>query len=281
MKVTSTPFGVFMKKIFFGALLLALTGSILAAESDAEVKKYPPYPDVWGYRGTRGISSLCKAESGEFYIIPSGYYRDTPTTVIVGLFSGSKIELSPKEAEAVEREGKPLERIGQVKCNRFYNYAKSLTLSNGNLIKRACIGGSCQYPFGIGVEARDKNRNTIARKVFLFMTEKPEKVFVPRSAAEGGGFSIDGQIRSIDPYFVPLEDNSFLVLAGGIIRFDAQLNTKFPINREHVFVIDTELIEQVYRKASEKVPDNDVAWNQFVQKMTTALLNKIKQEKNP
>lgn len=266
--------------ILCGALLLSLTGFVLAADFDTAAKKYPPYPDVWGYRSDRGISTLCKAENGEYYVVPSGYYQDTPKTVIVGLFSGSKIELPPKEAEAVEREGKPLDGIGRVKCNRSYNFAKSLTLSNGNSIKRACIGGSCQHPFGIGVEAHDKNQNTIARKVFLLMTEKPEKIYVPRPVAEGGGFSIDGWVRSLNPYFVPLEDNSFLVFAGAIIRFDTHLNTKFPINREHVFVIDTDLVEQVYRKASEKVPTNDVAWNQLVQKMTAALLDKIKQEKN-
>jgi hypothetical protein len=223
---------------------------------------------------------LCSAKDGDFYIFPGEYYKDVPKTKIKGFFSGSVIELSPKEAEAVTRNGRPVAGLGQLTCREYYNYPSSLMLPNGYTVKGACVGGSCQHPFGIGVEVLDKTQRIVVRKVFLFLLERPQTISIPRPAVEGGAFDVVGRVLRLDPHFVPLEDNTFLFFGGVAVRFDALFNTQFPINRRHFFVVDTTLVEEIYSKASEKVPADEVAWNQLVQEMLAARLDKIRQEKD-
>lgn len=258
--------------------------SAVKQEVTFPAKRYPPYPEAWGYDSGRlgGISYLCSVKDGDFYIFPGEYFKDVPKTKIRGLFSGDIIELPPKEAETAVRDGKAVSKLGQLACREYYNYPSSLTLPNGYTVKGACVGGSCQHPFGIGVEVLDQDQRIIVRKVFLYLFEKPQHISVPRPAAEGGAIDILGRVFRLDPHFVPLRDNTFLFFGGGaLVRFDAQFNTLFPINRGHLFVVDTTLIEEIYRKASEKVPADEVVWNQLVQEMIATRLDKIKQEKRP
>jgi hypothetical protein len=227
-----------------------------------------------------GTYYLCSAKDGDFYIFSNRYYEEYPTTRIRGFFSGSIIELPPKEADAVARSGKPIAGLGKLRCSEYYKYEKSLSLPNGYTVERECVGGSCQSPVGIGIKVTDKNRRVVARKVLLHLAERPETIRIVRPVAEGGEFSVMGRVFPVNPHFIPLDDNTFLVFAGVLIRFDINLSSKYLTNTGPEFVVDTAVIEQIYQEAAYKAPKYSEVWTQVVyDKMAELLSEKQKAEK--
>ncbi|MGH8610612.1 MAG: hypothetical protein ACREYF_00830 [Gammaproteobacteria bacterium] len=264
-----------------------------SAQEKSVAKKYPPYPDVWGYSDPKGLGELCKADNGDFYLVSTTVEQaDTgsPYRRITALFSRSIIKVSPKEAEEVWRYRKPLAGVGTLNCYGVYNhetrtphdYPRSLNLREGLTVRQACFHsqGLCDYPYyTIGIEVRDKDQRIVARKIFLYLLKVPSKKYLPAPKVVDIAGEIMERVNQLEPKLVPLEDETFLVNAGGVFRFDRQLRTQFPINEDRLFMIEPSLIEAIYNQADQSSDPGSLAWHQAVQDATAELLTKLKKEK--
>lgn len=266
-----------MRKItWFSAYLILLIGSAITASAEVD-SKYPPYPDIWGYdAGPGGIYSLCAAKNGEFYILPRISFLNKPHTNLRGLFSGKSFELTSEQAERLVRNDEAIKIVGPLNCRRSYKYSGSVKIPNGSIIKRCCIGGSCQNPIGIGAELINKNGQIEQRKVFLYLLEKPKPIRVQRPAAEGGSFFVSGRVQALDPHFILLRDGTFLFYNNVVVRFDPTLKTKYPVNKDHFFMLDAIILENIYQKANQTYGADERLWNQFVQDQLAVYLEKLK-----
>lgn len=257
----------------FRTLAISL-GCIVAAVAFVKEASAGRNLDVWGYETVNAqVSYLCKSEAGDYYIFSS---VGSGNTKIGGFFSGLRLELPQVQAEAIARGRTPLRGVGLLGCAEPYKYKKAIILKDGYTVARTCVGESCQQPFHIGLQVRDKNQNIVANKVFLYLSDSPGKVRIRRPASEGGSFFVVGRVHEVTPFLAPLDDETFLVIAGDVIRFDTQLNTIFPINRRHLFVLNSSSIEEIYRDASARADGNALTLYQTVENKLADLLSKIK-----
>ena len=274
--------------------LLAVVGALVVpgwaregAQQEQVAKKYPPYPDVWAYRDPKGLGHLCKAEDGDFYLISSAFKKaSTGSTYrsITALFGRSVIEVSSKEADEVRGDRKPLGGVGVLRCYGLNDYPQSLTLRKGFTVRQACFHsqGLCDYPyFTTGLEVRDKDQRIVERKIFLYQLKELSKKYLPAPKVVDIAGEIMEQVNQLEPKLVPLEDETFLVVAGGVFRFDEQLKARFPINEDRLFMIEPSLIEAIYKQADQSTEPGTLAWHQAVQDAVAELLEKLRKEKRP
>lgn len=280
--------------ILFSILFFSIAVLAQITHSDGPLKKYPPYPNVWGYDAeARGIGHLCAARNGDFYMVSSKYYQELPKTKVFSLFGGSEIEVLPKDVDAALRDGKPLSDVGDVECFGSYNpvkqvrydYPQSLTLRDGSTVKHAClVSGACGIPYSQFLEIRDKNGQILARKAFLYLLERPRKEFLsyPKQVDDVEGEVVERVYRYSDASLIPLKDDTFFVGVGAaLIRFDKEFKTKFPTTKHRIFVVDPSLIDEILRKEEGKSPIGSLAWHQGVRDAVFDLVMKINKEKLP
>lgn len=273
-----------------GLILIVVSIAFLAPVWAAETaqpgvtsKKYPPYPDVWQ---SKGRGKLCKSDNGDFYLVsdPLGGEGNVQWK-LTALFGQSVIELSPREGDAVLHERKPLAGVGTLSCYDINDYPPSLILRNGFIVRRTCLHslGLCDYPYySGGLEIRDKDQRIVARGALLGLLKIPIKQHLPYpKVAEDVDGEIAERVQSLQPRLVPLEDETFLVhtLGGVVFRFDTKLRTRFPINKDQLFMIEPSLIEAIYTQATRSSKPGSLAWHQALQDAAAEMLVKLKKEK--
>lgn len=243
--------------------LLALP-QLACADTASSEKKYPPYPDVWGYElpypseGNRysHIDPLMM-ENGDIYF--TYVQKKTQTRRKDGtccdfdlhfaglsFFLGEKHLFTGGEYNAFRRANREREL--------YPNPWIEITFSDGTHIKqRSTGGGNCYGPYRYYLEKRDKAGNVVARKTLLYVLNKPNKIGLIPSCGDGEGDVIEraasGHLNVID-----LKDDSFLIYeykGNVILRLDKNLNTQFPLNGR-VFLIDTAVIDTIKKEAKSR-----------------------------
>ncbi len=262
------------KKVLFLILfLLFVTSSLLHAE---EAKKYPPYPDVWGYEFPWPEEN--RRDSGiRVYKLPDDNYN-----YIVSYMK--KIDQFKRKDGSccdhiIQREsvsffsGKALTEDEDKKIKKKPIKYEQIVFNNGSLIEQETAGLSrCADQLDRHILKKDKNGNVIMKKMLLYLNDKPIKRHIPVNPHCERNWDynenkdyISERVANVYAQFVPLEDDTFLLydsFGNIIVRFDKDFNTKSGLMNKRVFLID----EKVIRELRNKSKGDDQSQNDAIYK---------------
>ena len=244
--------------------------------SFAQEKKYPPYPDVWGYEfpwpekdSRRSGIDIAKMPYGDYKITYVKKWikikrKDGSCCDLVGRFVEISF-FSEGSKELTEKE-----------YNEFWNKNRSkrirdnkAILSNGKLIEQVSTATSAHCPdpfYDYYIIKKDKDGKTIDKKMLLYLYESPQRTNINRYCERNSSYQKDHILKWVENVygkFVPLEDDTFLIYdASGniIIRFDGNFNTKSSLINSRLFLIDRTIYEKIYNSLAKegKINDQDV-----------------------
>jgi len=255
-----------MKKIRYAIIsIIYFFLLFFIAWSFAQEKKYPPYPDVWGYefpwpgKENRYVAiDVAKMPDGD-YMVTYVKNWDEKINKYAGIlfFSGEKIEFTKDNYNEFWRKN----HDKRVRLNQ-------VVLSDGFRIEPysdyAC--GRCCPLFHFYIIKKDKNGQIIDRKNLIYLFDKPLKVPINRYCEYNEGPSglrrnyALAKVVSINPKFVILDDDTFLVIdADGniIMRFDKNMKGKSHLLNIKLYVIDRKIIDDLRDKLKKDNKYND------------------------
>lgn len=276
-----------IKKIATIFILLFLC-SVSFSYAEEAVKKYPPYPDVWGIELPVSESvdyaalRVVRMPDGDYMVVYAKAWvklKEKEKAKYVGqlVFSGASKDFKTDDEynkffEQMREEGRIL---------RFHAPpAKRKIITEEDRIKR--LADSSSYGRGISVGGGDvrtedcnpldgylvmlnKDGKTLSKKKLLYVYSKPMKKEVPLTC-EGtetyrGKFYYEKVHFLEEMAYYSLEDDTFLFVgflknqsppSVVVIRFARDFETKSDLINKKVFVVD----EEVYEKLTYK-PDLD------------------------
>ena len=229
-------------------LLLMPFGSTAAEEANVSItKKYPPYPDIWGYDfsdypAAQESGSMIlghKMNNGDYWFkvrrvseIEGDKNRKAVKAKfnLIKFFEGTTKELSDREKENLIKI--------MNRNNDIDGSLNKVTFSNGDTLEFEDDTPSATYCYldslyGSKFIKRDKDGKILGRYSIIMATSDIQTMHDDNMSEECGPSAEDGNIHlQLYPIFggmVMLEDDTFL-LSGNyniIARFDQNLKTKF------------------------------------------------------
>lgn len=238
---------------------VALAATVAAAE---EVKKYPPYPEVWGRElpAPEDVNVYTRAYPGEDGEMLFGFsYWKTLSpgngsqerqwdAFFFKFFEGTLQPLADKEANDIFRSlrGEELNK-------------RRLVFEDGGTVEWKALrygGPKCGVLFNSHIVRKDKEGNVLQDKMLFHLYEKPVQWRVNRYCEISGGRDhIDLQFESILSTFTLLADETFLAygLEGRfVIRFDREMRSPYVEARPNLFLVDTSAIEAIIEEADRR-----------------------------
>lgn len=238
------------------------------SHAEEKVKKYPPYPEVWGYefpwpRNDREDSfiGVRKADNGDYivtYISKETVIRHKKTEnldyftewAVLHFFSKDKISFSANQTDDLD---KYIIKYPEVK----HKMPDGIILSDGTVIKQVniCPSGRCIDPFYcLYIEIMDGRNNTLAKKMLLYLYDKSVKKHIDKYCERNQDYGNNYVKRGVSnayAKFVLLEDDTFLLydMEGNyIIRFDKFFNTRSSLINKKLFILDRSEYENLRAK---------------------------------
>jgi len=258
-------FKVFQRAFIAVMLLLVFSSTKLLAEE----KKYPPYPDVWGYElpwlkenkndkhfflSVNTMSDVKKMLNGDYLFIYSirktkkdeKFPEERGEVLIEGVFFFSGERRDAKDIIKAE---------GDKHFLRPEFYKKEF--SDGSKIKvTRPYPFKCRPTINNFIEKRDKDNIVIFEKALIYLPDNPIRVHSsPKPGCDNvpqGSGSYLRWVDQIDLVFIPLEDETFLIAdenSKAVIRFDKDLNTKSDLLNNRIFIVDKKVIDGFNAKA--------------------------------
>lgn len=241
-----------MRSGFKRALMIVLLLLILVVSlAYAEEKKYPPYPDVWGYElpvyGTsRPVTHVAKMPDGDYII---SYIREVKGKLPEVTFKYAWISFfSHISKDFTESEyDEFLKKIQKENRKVKYELKPKITFSDGISIEYKSDSGNCADPFDRFLQKKDKNGKVITEKMLLYLYDKPIKTDINDKCERNWDYKKNYYFKKVEhmniPYLISLEDDTFLILSYGsnsivALRFDKDLKTKSDLMGKNVFLID-------------------------------------------
>lgn len=235
-------------------LIIFFIFATITLNANAEVKlpnnkKYPPYPEVWGYdlseypavTGLAGIGSIYRMDDGDIWFIILASYKEIPdpmhkpyeeykdeSYILFKFFNGEKITLTRQEAKELE------EKIAdkEIKTDPF---KQIVNFSDGSkLEEKMNYGGKRCSHMDFWLEFLLKTEKDGAEKRYSILASYPGNIVDIR--ADEAGCELPGlpflyqKLHFLAYKLIDLGDDTFLAYSLGsnlIIRFDKNLNTKF------------------------------------------------------
>lgn len=221
--------------------------------------KYPPYPDIWG----REFSTKeCEVTVSGAWYAPNGDI----------LIRYMRCPLS-KTSHTTLKEDKSLRVFGyheffsnkdHLITEGEYNNFRNKFSATGSPARTSRIsahqvhGGSIfsyvsssictDGPYAGYYELKSKNGVVLWRKHIL-VRGKPRKVICnfPESVDYELTFNVD------TAELIWLRDSTFLMrIDDAVLRFDSQLNTRYPYDRKRIYIIDHEAVQAVIERAKKR-----------------------------
>lgn len=230
------------------------------AQEKSVVKKYPPYPDVWGYefqypdKADRSMHiDVAKMPDGEYVVT----YRKGPGELLRK--DGTCCDFSEKFSAlsffSTERKGLSGETYNtfwkENRANRVR--ADSVVFEDGSLILReGSMVGNCYEAFPFSIVKKIAGQ-IVAKKVFVYLPKQPQMRQINGGRCAEPEQTIEQKVEEVHSMFVRLEDGTFLLYdAGGnfILRLDKDFNTKYRLN-DTIFLVDADVIEKAKREAQD------------------------------
>lgn len=237
------------------ALIAVLLLLIFSAASFAEeaVKKYPPYPDVWGIElpvyGTRpSFDWVAKMTDGD-YMITYTRERRSQKGKVQGIYTAAWLLFLAGTSKDFEKDdwGKTWKTITDENRDIKYTIKPKVIFSDGSSIEYRSDSGNCADPFDRFLQKKDKNGKVVDEKMLLYLFDKPIKTDINEKCELNWDYKKNYYFKKIEhmdiPYLISLEDDTFLVLSYGpksivALRFDKDLRTKSDLMGKNVFLID-------------------------------------------
>ncbi|GMQ82931.1 MAG: hypothetical protein BMS9Abin05_2399 [Rhodothermia bacterium] len=255
-----------MRTLFL--VFLAVVSGGWAAQADT-ARKYPPYPEVWGYElpylregNRRSQITPFKTESGDINFT----YIERKTcssqdcsdfelyAAGLSFFAGQSRSLSVGEYNEFTQENynKRIDRTPWL----------TITFSDGSTIRQdGGCGGSYYCPYPRHLVQRNQQGQIVARKTLLYLLSTPREIKLNPERGYGPNEAVTERVAPMYVYLIPLKDDTFLVYESKgnvILRLDKNLGSRFPLVNKKVFLIDTDIIDRVKDKA-KKESSGDIA----------------------
>ncbi len=256
-----------MKKILY-ILLCVIPLSVLAAD-DTSKKKYPPYPEVWGYElpepekeSRNGQPRPYRLKSGDIVFT----YVHKWLVGVVDLKDRSISCDSKKQLAVLEFFSNKIYRQNckerskfTAKYRKYYLSAlkapKKIIFSDGTRVTLGSDGfGRCYSPYPYYIRLENADGEVIKKKTLLYRLGSPRTTELNPECGEESGTVIEYVDSSIF-YLIDLFDKereTFLLYESKgniILRLDKNLDTNYPVNKDRVFLVDTEIIDDIKAKA--------------------------------
>lgn len=225
-----------------------------ATAPTSPAKKYPPYPEVWGYefpypnQDRYYLFSLARMDNGDIYVTYGKKEAErnilNPIEVEgIGFFSGEKRGFTASQYN-VFWDAHRKKEIGT-----GLPVLSRIVFKDGSSIQRAGSGGggNCYDPFIHALAAYDKNGQRLARKGLVYLLSVPRKVAYSPRCPDAEGEVIERAQQANYLSLVELKDDTFLVYEQGgnfILRLDKVLNTKYSLN-DRLFLIDWDVVDRM------------------------------------
>ncbi|MCG8510720.1 MAG: hypothetical protein MI741_15975 [Rhodospirillales bacterium] len=238
--------------IFVGpvAIVAAAGGSAIAADP---IKKYPPYPDVWGRelpdaRAEMNFSTLFSDPTGRVVV----FFNDSSPKhlgkrMVLDYFTG-------EIRESIEGERDSWIRRTRENPGEYRRHGMEIVLGSNDFIDsrdRNLLGRFCWHNFNSKFWRADALLNASAikyNKMLFTILDDP----VTREQEFDCGFfhepfAVTYRVRSHFVVFLPLEDGTFLISSDSlpvVIRMRQDLTSPFIRSRKY-FLVDTSLIDSI------------------------------------
>ncbi|CAI4029615.1 hypothetical protein DNFV4_00033 [Nitrospira tepida] len=285
-----------MRLLILAGLCLMATGGVAwageTAKEPAVTKKYPPYPEVWGYelpwpeKNSRhsGIM-IFKKDDGDYVAMYIERIRKQRRK------NGSCCDLKYEHAgqsffSGKKWDGKEVgdftEQHREDRVPQEFGKPHPWILTDGSEVQEATKGASrCLNYLDWYLRLLDPDKKVIVEKHLIYLLERPikEPVCYPSERNEnliGKQKAVTMRVQGVYPYIIPLEDGTFLLYDqyGNIImRFDRKFNTKSELLNRKVFVVDRQALETfVLERVKQRNQDyNDQTLNDAVYEYVTNL----------
>ncbi len=262
----------------FAVLLLAAAiagpGAAFAAEDAAKVvRKYPPYPDVWG-------RLLPFPNDGSYYISAKAYERDDGH-ILIKTYSGSKLGDQKHIFHVLDfftgrfKEDKSgIDFLRHPKYRRLLEF--DLTLPDGSRIEHKNESFSnCRETWDVHIVKRARDGQITADKMLLALYDRPVRTGIMRHCAlsEGADHYI-AKWRQLEPAFALLRDGTVLAYDIGSvfsIRLDGDLRSPFLTHNPKLFLVDREevltIVKQALRRPGPPLQNVDDAVYDYLMKL--------------
>lgn len=284
-----------MRKLII-LLLLALP-QLSCAETASSEKKYPPYPDVWGYE-LPSISTIYKMDDGDIYITFSidaakTGHKDSSSSNDARKYFGHSFFTGLQRVFTREEYNTFGNRYNKMRVSYraspkdkpIQDYFKNDFNDGSRVVKEGGGLGNCAatIPYPYWIELIDRDGNVISRKTPLYLLDKSKKDTFREPCVDIAG-AVLTQTRQIRFTFIPLEDDTFLIYeqsGKAIIRFDKKLKTKFKLNKNKIFLIDTAVIDKIKAREAQKNDPDSIEYHQNVRDAVANYLLNLQRRNNP
>jgi len=272
-----------MKKKKRAIQLISIILFILVLESWAFAqieKKYPPYPDVWGYEfpwpeddNRRSGIDVAGMPSGDYMITYVKHW------IKVKRKDGSCCDSSGKFARILFFSEES-QNLTENEYNEFWTKNRGnrlrenkIILRNKNMWEQISISTSARCPdpfYDYYIVKKDADGGIIEKKMLLYLYDKPQRSNIDRYCERNNTYKKDYILKKVENVyvkFVLLKDNTFLIYdtsGNFIIRFDENLNTKSVLMNKNIFLINRSNYEKIYEKQSKEGKINDQEINDAV-----------------
>jgi len=244
-----------------------------------EVKKYPPYPDVWGYEIIIPDKSvidphinIIKMRDGDYMILYTTKVKKIGNNFKFSsagylFFSGKTIDFGEdvKEIQRLSDEARKEKRWHRFIIADFLK--PKIVFSDGSSFERKGVWlGGCDNPFSAQryYLIRDKNGNVVKEKIMVLLLSKPIKEEIDSKCERNWEYKERYYYRRVavmpSSYIISLEDNTFMMVfkfirdingnrSVPIIRFDKDFNTKTDLMKYNFFLLDRSEYVKVIQKS--------------------------------
>lgn len=279
-----------LKRIVIFLLVLLCSVSF----SNAEEKKYPPYPDVWGIElpvsesVTYAGIDVIKMPDGDFMVTYISNWKELKSRKVKGFdpnkdiirkhsgfltFGLREVKFTPDGEyysfmEKARKEGR------EIKSYPTY----PIVFSDGSTMELIDPIGSSKWsnPIDWYLERKDKDGKVLFQKKLLYIYDKPlraKMLMSERNFNYKGEYYQERVNWPMEMKYIPLEDDTFLLVGFiehkkpktvVIIRFNKDLNTKSDLINKKLYLMG----ESIYEKMQSPPIDDNKAHKLLYEHLT-------------
>lgn len=225
-------------------------------------KKYPPYPDVWGYefpwpgKENRYVAmDIAKMPDGDYMVTYVKSWEEKVNKYEgILFFTGKKRNITRSDYNEFWKKNKEKVREGKV------NFVNESIIAETS----GCAASKCCPLWSHFITKKDKKDEFIVRTNLIYIVDKPVKIPVNLYCEHNNTLKKDyvnaRALEIKDISYVPLEDGTFFVIdtwGNLIVRFDENLNTKSELLNSRVFLVDRKVIEDIRYELQKENKYND------------------------
>jgi len=244
-----------------------------------EVKKYPPYPDVWGHEIIIPDKSVIDPQIVIIKMPDSDYMveyitketrigKDLKFNRAGHLFFSSRTLDFGEDVKEVQRISDEARREKRWHSFIVVDFQKpKIVFSDGpSFEQKEILSGGCDNPFSAQryYLIRDRDGNLLKEKILVLLLSKPIKEEIDLKCERNWNYKGKYYYRRVAvmprSYIIPLEDNTFILafrfireINGNrgvpVIRFDKDLNTKADLMKFNFFMLDRSEYGNVIQKS--------------------------------